>query len=82
MFIIRYLIAAFITIVIALMGGSTMGCSLWQSIGIAFVTMVFLQIVILAYVVVAMVHTIRASQDVVLSKDTQESSTQLFILPK
>ncbi|RJE78710.1 hypothetical protein [Paracoccus sp. JM45] len=82
MFVVRYLIAAIVTIVLALIGGIAMDYSVWTSIGIAFIAVVFLQILILGYVVFAMIKKTRASKDAVVPKDALETRPQLFILPK
>lgn len=87
MFVVRYLMAALATILGALVGGATMGFSLWQSIGMAFLAMVFLQVLILIYVVVAAaIRTTHASREAqprhARSRDSRQSRDQLFILPK
>lgn len=86
MFVVRYLMAALATILGALVGGAAMGFSLWQSIGMAFLAMIFLQVLILGYVVAAAIRTTHASREApprhARSRDSRQSRDQLFILPK
>ncbi|OJH43706.1 hypothetical protein IE00_15580 [Paracoccus sp. SM22M-07] len=86
MFVVRYLMAALATILGALVGGAAMGFSLWQSIGMAFLAMIFLQVLILGYVVAAAIRITHASREApprhARSRDSRQSRDQLFSLPK
>lgn len=81
MFVVRYLVAAFAVLIGALIGGATTGFSLWQSLGMALLAMVFLQILILGYVIVTTIRSTKTPRKA-SRKQTQETLAQLFILPK
>lgn len=81
MFVIRYLMAALLTIVGALIMGDATGLSLAQSIGMAFLAVVFLQVLIVGYVIVTAIRTTRASKNA-LQRNAPQPRNQLFILPK
>lgn len=81
MFVVRYLMAALATIVGALVWGLTAGFSLWQSLGMAFLAVFFLQMLILAYVVISVGRATRPTRNVP-AKRMRSLRNQLFILPK
>lgn len=59
MFVIRLLLAALATILIALLAGGAMGLSAWQSTGFALLSVFFLQMLVLAYVLQAGLRQMR-----------------------
>jgi len=81
MSVIRYLMATLATIMGALVLGGVMGFSMWQNLAMAVCAVVFLQMLILAYVVVISVRATRATRKDP-SKRTGKLRRQLFILPK
>lgn len=62
MFIICYLLAALTTTAVALIGGAAAGYSAWESLGMALLAVVFLQMVILGYVILATIRNTRGSR--------------------
>lgn len=81
MFVICYLLAALTTIAGALIGGAATGYSVWESLGMALLAVVFLQTLILGYVVATTIRNTRGSRDA-RPRTAQKSRNQLFILPK
>lgn len=61
MFVICYLLAALTTIAVALIGGTMTGYSAWESLGMALLASVFLQMLILGYVVATAISNTRES---------------------
>lgn len=62
MFVICYLLAALTTTAVALIGGSAAGYSAWECLNIALLVVVFLQMVILSYVILATIRNTRRSR--------------------
>lgn len=62
MFVICYLLAALTTTAVALIGGAAAGYSAWESLGMALLAVVFLQMVILGYVILATIRNTRGSR--------------------
>ena len=81
MFVICYLLAALTTIAAVLIGGALTGHSLWENLGMALLAAVFLQVLILGYVIAATIGNTRGSRGAV-PVSARESRHQLFTLPK
>ena len=81
MFIICYLSVALTTIAGALIGGTMTGYSAWESLGMALLAMVFLQMLILGYVVATAIRNTRVSRGT-LPRTAHELRNEVFILPK
>lgn len=84
MFVIRLLLAALATILIALLAGGAMGFSPWQSAGFAVLAVVFLQMLVLAYVLQAGLRRVRTLAPKPGSKPASRKNTseQLSVLPE
>lgn len=78
MFVICYLLAALTTTAVALIGSSVAGYSAWESLGMALLAVVFLQMVILSYVILAAIRNTRGSR----ATRPKTARNQLSIQPK
>lgn len=78
MFVICYLLAALTTTAVALIGSSVAGYSAWESLGMALLAVVFLQMVILSYVILATIRNTRGSR----ATRPKTARNQLSIQPK
>ena len=78
MFVICYLLAALTTTAVALIGSSVAGYSAWESLGMALLAVVFLQMVILSYVILATIRGCCGSR----ATRPKTARNQLSIEPK
>lgn len=84
MFVIRLLLAVLATILIALLAGGAMGLSAWQSAGFAVLAVVFLQMLVLAYVLQAGMRRMRQLSPKAAAKpgSRKKTSENLSVLPE
>lgn len=83
MFVIRCLIAVLATISATLALCLGAGYSVWQSIGVAVLAAIFLQALVLCYVILCTIRGARKSpRETAAQQDHPHLGDQLFILPK
>lgn len=82
MFVIKIVMASLVTIVGALITGLALGNSVWLSVGLAVLAVVFLQALVLGYVVWVAVRKTPAEMQMRVLPRLRETGDQLFILPK
>ncbi|MFN4059520.1 MAG: hypothetical protein ACK4IA_02050 [Paracoccus hibiscisoli] len=82
MYVLFYLVAAVATAVGAMFAASGMGYSMWQSVGVAFLALLGLQVLGLAYVVYAATSGSRFALRSRPKADGRDTRNHLSVMPK